>query len=150
MNSLSFPPKVLPKLPQMGEAGRGTDLSPGLPVPRHQRGLYSLPPLYHPRKAPMVHYSLLSLYSLVSFTIFWSDMTRSSSFSHCFSDFELGVPVSVTCSSLREKQSLRAEMVRQNPKGGLLTVLNLSLPSKCLYSIPSVPREQIGQGNPGG
>ena len=41
-------------------------------------------------------------------------------------------------------------MVRQNPKGGLLTVLNLSLPSKALYSISSVPREQIGQSNPGG
>ena len=41
-------------------------------------------------------------------------------------------------------------MVRQNPKGGLLTVLNLSLPSKCLYSIPSVPREQIARSNLGG
>ena len=40
-------------------------------------------------------------------------------------------------------------MVKQNPKGGLLTISNLSLPSKGLYSIPSVPRKQIGRSNPG-
>ena len=61
--------------------------------------------------------------------------------SHCFSDFELGAPVSGTRSSLREKQSLRAEMVRQNPMGGSPPYWT----SHCLARVCT--RSQVSQEN---
>ena len=147
-----FPTQGAPEISSNGGGREGHRSLPWAPGLRASEGsLLSSAPLSSPKGSHGPLFALESLFPTVSFAIFWSDMTRfSSNFSHCFSDFELGVPISVTCSLLHEKQSLRAEMVRQNPKGGLLTVLNLSLPSKALYSISSVPREQIGQSNPGG
>lgn len=108
VTSLSFPPKVLPKLPQMGRQGGTRSL---LGSSSEASGVSILFCLYHPEELP---WPTVPLESSSPCSLFCCSLKiRHDLFLvrlfPLFSDFELGVPrVSDTCSSLHEKQSLRA------------------------------------------